>query len=305
MTHLADLHNFGQQVKKLARASGSFYQKPRTLFWEWLLFGHNSPMKNALAQPNGSPLSELFALEVEFGGPNYSGQVREVLETPVPSASLSQRADQFGALLAYCYALGIRDLHRFNLLQTSTGLQVIDAEVVFTKLLLPHETLLMPFKDVAFGELGMSCLVPSSSLLTVDASIGLLRGYTGAIQTLGRQAPDLLSCVQGELLRAREAIPVRHIIRDTHRYRDWQKRQHEEAYLPEEILQLERGDIPYFFKFIGKPELWFYGASHADPRPVAVPARYEDAVRRDASRPGELLNEARILGELLPVGLLI
>lgn len=303
MAHSADLHNFGQRVKTVARASGNFYQKPRTLFWEWLFFGADSPLKIVIGRDDRSPLSGLFRLEVEFTGPDFCGQVREVVEEPALHRDPAGCLEQFGALLGYCYAFGIRDLHRFNLVRLSTGGQVIDAEVVFAKLLLPHETLLLPFKDIAFQEAGIGALVPTPDDLTPDLCIHLFRGYTAALSGLADHVPEILSCIEGENARMARA-PVRHIIRDTHRYRNWREQQAQEMYLPEEITQLERGDIPYFFKFIGQPELWYHASFRGDPTRVEVPGRYADAVNREARHPSDLIAERRIRHELLPVGLL-
>ncbi|MGK5083410.1 hypothetical protein WDW37_08885 [Bdellovibrionota bacterium FG-1] len=303
MAHWADLHNFGQQVKRFARASGTFYQKPRTLFWEWLFFGTTSPLHAYLDRLDVPNLTGWYGLEIESMGPDFCGEAREVIDDPAGVADNEAALENFGALLGYCYAFGIRDLHRFNLVRGPNGLQVIDAEVVFTRLLLPKETLLLPFKDTPFSECGLSLLLDSEDQLTTSRVQAILRGYCESLTLLGTHAPELLEIIERELSQAPE-IPVRHILRDTRRYFEWEKRKTEEEYLPEELAQLERGDIPYFFKFLGRPELWFYTSPKGDRDPVTVPAKLWDGVERDASPAGILLDRKRLLSQLLPVGVL-
>jgi hypothetical protein len=305
LTHSTDLHNFGQRVKRIARASGAFYQKPRTLFWEWLFFGTTSPLRSQLDQvAGGSLLTGWFGLEIQGAARDSSGEVREY--SPSPGAAiepLDAAFENFGALLGYCYALGIRDLHRFNLVRGARGLQVIDAEVVFTQLLLPQETLLLPFKDTPFAECGLSLLVEKADQLTPKRVQAILQGYCNSLSILGACAPTLLQAIQRELIQAPDT-PVRHILRDTRRYQDWEKNRVQEDYLPEEVLQLERGDIPYFFKLMGSPELWYYSSPTGSREAVTVPERLSDAVGRDASPAALLLTAKRLLDQLMPVGAL-
>ena len=304
--HVADLHNFGQQVKRVARASGICFQKPRTLFWEWLFFGATSPLRSVIDDGSSDgPLSEIFGLEVEFSGPNFTGAVREVEEWPGGIVERDDSFYRFGALLAYCYAFGIRDLHRSNVVPTPHGLQVIDAEVVFTRLLLPSETLLLPFKDVPFDRSGLSHLVGDLSDLTVNDVQALLSGYVECLMHLVDRADAVFDAIS-RAAQCRSDILVRHIARDTKGYRDWKTRQIGEhvPYIPEELIQLERGDIPYFFKFLGKPELWYYTSSDGSRAQVKIPTYFVDAVERDATSPSLLLDRARLLGDLFPVGTL-
>jgi len=161
----ADLHNFGRSVQKVGRASGTYYQKPRPVYWERLFFGVDSPLASFFGKGGAEfqPKHALFNLETEIDA-DFTGLSREVLS--VPASVERNHFYSFGVLLAYCYVFGVRDLHRHNILRTATHLQVVDAEVVLVKLLLPNETLLLPFKDIG-AELA------SVSLLQIEYPAGL------------------------------------------------------------------------------------------------------------------------------------
>ena len=53
-------------------------------------------------------------------------------------------------------------------------------------------------------------------------------------------------------------IPIRHIMRDTVQYRKWLEDQEVPviSFCSDELKQLERRDIPYYFKFLGDPNLY-------------------------------------------------
>src|ERR1017187_4327930 len=150
--NLADSHNFGKRVEKIRRARGALLPQPRTVFWEWLFFGKDSPLAevfHGLGENGELPLSSfLFNLEVEVTE-EWLGYSKELLEEKVDHLAPSHFYG-FGILLAYTYIFGIRDLHRQNLILTKSHLQPVDVEVVLTKLVLPSETLLLPFKNMGY-----------------------------------------------------------------------------------------------------------------------------------------------------------
>lgn len=90
--------------------------------------------------------------------------------------------------------------------------------------------------------------------------------------------------------------PVRVIIRHTLDY----KNKIATDLIEEEIVQLERGDVPYFFKFIGSGELYYFKEKNSF---VACQNLNERARKKMEliGRPfDELLNPERILNSLRP-----
>ena len=109
----------------------------------------------------------------------------------------------------------------------------------------------------------------------------------------------VFSSLQPEMAR----VPVRHIARDTIVYRDWKRSSPKTPFFKEELEQLERGDIPYFFKFIGNPNLYQYANRSGARAQVEAPSELLKAIARDATDPLDLLKPERV-DVLFPTGLL-
>lgn len=251
---LADKHNFGQQVEKVQRGSDTWYRKPRTVYWEWLFFGKSSPLKTLFSEKgeNGSrPLADyFFNLDVEIES-TWSGLGKEVSierQTPTPEHFYA-----FGALIAYCYIFGIRDLHKQNLIMTDTHLQAVDVEVVFTTLTLPHETLLLPFKNIGYEFAGIGALVNSKDELTKAQVEQIVLGYWDLF-SLASTKKDEIDRTLAELDFLK--VPVRVIVRNTSEYRNLLDLAPDNI-LQSEIEQIKRGDIPYYFKFVVDQNLYW------------------------------------------------
>lgn len=230
---------------------------------------------------------------------DLSGLSREISTAPA-AAVISSHFYSLGVLFAYCYVFGIRDLHRNNIVKTETHLQVIDAEVVLSKLLLPHETLLLPFKEVS-ADLCGAAHAEWERATSFDVKL-VFDGYLDTFECLlANQLPLLntFSANMSELL----SVPVRHILRDTFHYRDWLTKDSEIPFFPAEQRQLGRGDIPYFFKFIGCDDVFEIVSPEGAFEKVELPEVFLKGAAREASMPAELLSPTR-LSELLPTGAL-
>jgi hypothetical protein len=305
MSQQGDLHNFGQSVQPIERASGSYFRKPRPIYWEWLFFGKTSPLAPFFSSKTGegpiTPGDCLFHLDIEMDE-MFTGYSRRVV--PAASEIICERhAYSFGVLLAYSYVFGIRDLHRHNIIQTESHLQVVDAEVVLVKILLPNETLLLPFKDIKFDLAAISHLGQDQSSISHETLVTILKAYCETFECILKNQAGLqrvFDNLREELIR----VPVRHIMRDTVRYRKWKAEEQEVPFCFEELEQLERGDIPYFFKFVGDKTLYRYTNDSGSFTSVSVPVDFRKDVARDASEPNELLDRGRLEKNLFPTGLL-
>ena len=251
---LADKHNLGQQVEKVQRGSDTWYRKPRTVYWEWLFFGKTSPLKTLFNHKghNGTrPLADYFFnldIEVESTWSGYAKEVSTENQTPT-----LERFYAFGALIAYCYIFGIRDLHKQNLIMTKTHLQAVDAEVVFTALTLPHETLLLPFKNVGYEFAGIGALVSSKEELTQAQIEQIVLGYWDLFGVASGKKTEI-----DEALAAQDfsKIPMRVIVRNTSEYRNLLNDPPTNT-LPSEVEQMNRGDVPFYFKFVADNSLYW------------------------------------------------
>lgn len=288
----ADLHNFGQRVEIQTRACGTdWFRKPRTVYWEWFFFGKDSPLKPLFeAGVNGQfRFSDyIFNLDTEISNQwlGYSKRIHGSTTTPEASHFYS-----FGALLAYCYVFGIRDLHSGNLLMTPTHLQVIDAEVVLTRLVLPHETVLLPFKEVRWQKSGVGALVSESQLSSENGEI-ILSGYFDMFTHLIKNRSLLLKKFEGV---TDLDIPIRVLLRNTVDYKT------AKDFLSEEFAQLLRNDIPYFFKRLGQKELLWLEKKDTEIKTGPL-GRFEPDIARHAIHPSVILSEEMISNERLVQG---
>jgi len=255
---LADTHNFGQQVKRIQQGTDAlpcfYFDKPRSVYWEWLFFGQTSPLKNVFEikarDPHKTLSHYLFNLDIEILG-KWRGRSKEVAEWP--GEVTNEHFYAFGVLIAYCYIFGIRDLHKQNLIKTESHFQVVDAEVVFTRLILPSETLLLPFKHIGYELAGIGVFANNKSEHTTEQKQKIIDGYIDLFKLVMVRKNEI-DKVLGELdLRSH---PVRVIVRNTSEYKNILNLP-PANFLDSELMQLERGDIPFFFKYLGCDSLFW------------------------------------------------
>jgi lantibiotic modifying enzyme len=288
----ADSHNFGKRVELVERASEQWFRKPRSVFWEHLFFGRASPLLGFFDKTgeNGKePLSKyLFNLDVEPEH-DWLGHSREVLASDEPV--VDEHFYSFGVLLAYSFVFGIRDLHKFNLVRTKSHLQAVDAEVVFTDLLLPHESVLLPFKDVSIELSGIRHLTDSLGKIPTNEKRAILSGYFDLFAVLYEKQEQILAALE---TNAGDA-PVRVILRNTGIYKAHLKGGPKiDDLLAEEKEQLNRGDIPYFFKRLGDDRLHWLSASDHNVGVVATVGNFQADVSRHASSPSKLIGNREL-----------
>ena len=169
---VGDFHNFGQAVRRVISPDGTiWFEKPRPVYWEWLFFGTSSPL--AVFFENREAI---FGLTIEFQNEKRSGRSKEILATP-SGAVAPEQLFGFGYLLAYAYVFGIQDIFAENTIRTLNGLQVIDAEIVFSKFTLPNESFLFPFRNCAFEKAALSHLLHSMAEIDLSAIKQILRGF--------------------------------------------------------------------------------------------------------------------------------
>lgn len=293
---LGDQHNFGQAVRRITLPDGSFwFQKPRPVYWEWLFFGVTSPLADFFKQKES-----IFGLAIEFEN-NFLWGSSKLIEESQRGPPSDKQLFGFGYLLGYAYTFGIQDLFSENVIRTEHGLQVIDAEVVLSKFVLPQESFLLAFRGCAFERSALSHLLKSEAEITQPVLEKIVDGFCEALSEFNQNGSKIVEALSLEL--ATKNVPVRVLLRDTRSYRDWSTVTPDIPWLAEEVRQLERGDVPYFFKYVGRPELyWFSGEQTI--KPVLAYEAFEKGVGLIGMSPNELLDVLRIRITLFPNGVL-
>ena len=321
-----DPHNFGRKVVRVETSEGPHFLKPRTVFWEKLLFGKSSELLSHLKQSvstdhlasSRSPVvskyfklfeESIFGLEVNENG-RSAGQVKEVSDDALALRSLAENElllTRAGFLIAYCYVFGVQDLHRGNVFVTDGRLQVLDAEVVFSDLTLPNETLLLPFRSHSLEKSGFGLLLdsPGKKYFDLIELRQIVSGYVAGMQFLYGIVPFLNDALN-EIETFLAEIPVRTILRPTREYSLAAAGTLEDlTWIEEERSQFARNDIPYFFKFLGKSEVYYYNSSELAYCPAMLTAELETQAARVGCQPSRLIDRYRIKSKLFAPGLLL
>jgi hypothetical protein len=266
-TALGDSHNFGRRVSLRAGR----VCKPRTLLWEWLMLGADSPLWRLLdeaAEHDGLGREAFgFLPKLEF----FRGEVERVRLKPLSDVSSSGRrslARIVGRSVALFSWLGVSDLHWENLAlgATDRGRVVfapLDIEMILGDLSLPTETKLLPDADPEYAAIcrhasGVRRVLPYLGK-PVDAAdlLAMAGAYHRTLTFLDRHASTIAD-VFARLPGLREA-PIRVCLRGTDEYVRARSEPPWPPLLDAEAEQLARGDIPYFFRLYGRPGIHYYG----------------------------------------------
>lgn len=201
----------------------------------------------------------------------------------------------FGELLAYSYYFGIQDLHKDNLLSTEKGIQVIDVEQAFSDLLLPNHSLLLPLKKSVTWSAGLNIITrsPIEELGSTEAK-ALVDGFVNITEIFLNQVREI-GDVLNALMLTFESQPIRVFFRGTRDYVE-----HINGVTPisnlfsEEQEQIARKDVPYFFMFLNKSDVYYYTSKSWEFRKVEIPTPFMPFVNYCAMNPHKLMTKAMI-----------
>jgi hypothetical protein len=277
--HLGDSHNFGRRVS----VRGGRVFKPRSLLWEWLLLARESPLRRLLASAAASDglgrNAFGFLPTLEFFPPmaRHEGAVERVALKPLPAfgpeESEQARKDRralawiVGRSLALWSWLGVADLHWENLVLglDARGRLVfgpLDIEMILADLALPTETKLLPDSDPEYAAIcrhacGVRRVLPYlGKPVQAPELLAMASVYRGTLAFLDRRAPEIAE-VFARLPELRDA-PIRICLRGTDEYVRARSEPLWPPLLDAEREQLERGDIPYFFRLYGRRGIHYY-----------------------------------------------
>jgi lantibiotic modifying enzyme len=268
-TKLGDMHNFGQCVQKCK--DGSVF-KPRPTIWEYQLLSSNSFFRQKLHDfylaGNGLPWSLLPNLQFwkSIDGAEQSGHVEFLVLKPVRvTDSLNINFfEQVGHIIALLSWLGIGDLHKENIGcgYDSDGKIVLapfDIESIFNNYALPTQTHLIPSAGLSKEKCGLSKVLKLLNSNSGDDLIAVIcHGYLKALSFLQLCSKELENTFLS--LKSVKKTPIRVFPRSTSDYRRFLISDDIKSceISDTELEQLKRGDIPYFFRFVGKNDIYYY-----------------------------------------------
>lgn len=270
---LGDSHNFGRRVA----IRGERIAKPRTLLWEWLVLSASSPLRRLLAaaaKQDGLGRDLLgFLPDLRFysSDEGEGGEVERIKLRPLPAASNDRRRELaaiVGRSLALWSWLGVQDLHWENLVlgvdqSGNVVFTPLDVEMILADLSLPTETKLLPDADPEYAEVcrhacGVRRVLPRlGKPIAAQDLLGMVAAYRGMLMFLDRHAPAIAEVFRA--LPGLRATPIRVCLRGTGEYIRARTEPLWPPLLDAEAEQLERGDIPYFFRLYGRRGIYYYG----------------------------------------------
>jgi hypothetical protein len=260
---LGDSHNFGRRVQ----LRGARVHKPRSVFWEWLVLSRDSPLRQLLGEMfDFLPTLKFFDAEAGVGG-----EVERVKLEPLSARSRVRKRELAGIVgrsLALWSWLGVADLHWENLVlgEDRKGRIVfgpLDVEMMLADLALPTETKLLPDPDPEYAVVcqhsaGVRRVLPYlGKPISVEDLLTMAAQYRDALGFLEQHRAAI-----AEILRSLPLAdePLRVLLRGTGEYVT-PPEQLWPPLLVAEREQLDRGDIPYFFRLYGRRGIHYF----ADP----------------------------------------
>lgn len=266
-TELGDSHNFGRRV---SRRDGRV-AKPRTVFWEWLVLSAESPLRRCLDGLGAGPFGFLPSLAFRNPESRDGGEVESIALSPLPVTQGEDRralAQITGRALALWSWLGVSDLHWENLVLGLAGdgrvvFTPLDVEMILADLSLPTETKLLPDADAEYAAVcrhaaGVRRVLPHLGK-PVDGGdlVAMAAAYLATLALLDRHA-GAIADVFAALPGLREA-PIRVCLRGTGDYVLARSVPPWPPLLDAEREQMDRGDVPYFFRLYGRSGIHYYG----------------------------------------------
>lgn len=269
-----DSHNFGRRVTRRATAGGGRIVKPRTVVWERLLLDAQSPLRRALDDIPASESTFAFLPDLKFfGGELLCGEVEALALEPLGKLApgeMTELARIVGRSLALWSWLGVSDLHWENLAlgKAKDGRIVftpLDVEAIFDDLSLPTETKLLPDADPEVAEIcrhacGVRRVLPYlGKPIDPTRLVEMAAKYVKTLDLLERHGKAISEAISQ--IPGLEETPIRVCLRGTDVYVHAMRGSQLPVWPPfldAEQEQMARGDVPYFFRLLARPGIYYY-----------------------------------------------
>ncbi len=256
----ADKHNFGKTVFR----AGVHIFKPRSLFCEYQIYAEESTFRQKLNRllPGQFEILPFLRFQNFSHIATTSHRPMEFLELKTIDRRLSDyEVSQIGGVLALMNILGVGDLHKTNIL---FGLK--NDKLVFAPIDLEVFCQLFTISRMSLFGTSLSRLRSGGidHFLTYlekhpdsNFSAKILWGYKNTLSELYKHR-ERFETAFFEAYPKHE-IPTRVVLKNTREYFNLISKGTFHECFREEIIQLERGDIPYFFRFIdGTSDIYFW-----------------------------------------------
>jgi hypothetical protein len=298
---IGDKHNFGLQTT--CYPEKGYAIKPRTVMWEELFFSKNGVIP-LIFEDNKviSCLTQYEVLEADV----HQAKVKLLQSNYNLKLNMEELLNCYAALTVLSSTFGISDLIMENIVMTEFGPCPIDVELVFHPIAYPTSSLLIPPRHISWQWTGIAHISNLLEKVTVEN----LNGFLQSIEDYFLSLIDKKESINTFFLEKDSVIksaPIKFLMRqsrDYMRYLEGDKNVLKDP-LPEELEQLRRGDIPYFFSYLGKKELFYYHKPH---EVKAICFDYENPGSFFSYIPpqnvNELMDSSRITELLLPLAML-
>lgn len=259
----ADLHNFGRSVF----LEGQWVNKPRNVYWEQCFLGDSS-VRQFIEQSFDKeyhpfkiiPKLQFKELTSTSGTEEFYKPVNNVVGNISDSESWL-----IGSSLALWSFFGAGDLHWENIIygrdeNNNLVLFPVDLEVFGREIKLPSHTWLIEDVTIPYNYCGFYNFL--SSISNKLSPIYLVDGYINSLKKLNDISSKLCRILSRE--NNRRPFISRLIFRKTMSYQSYlnnvsDPKDFQIPLFNEEKLQLDRGDIPYFYKYLnGDPTIYVY-----------------------------------------------
>lgn len=252
-----DKHNFGSFVT----VEEEWVIKPRTLFWEFLFLSEDSLLRSRLNSLFIKHLSySLFDLFIPLAFKDLtktSGKVQFIKMNGDEIGNLTDlEVNQVGSLIAMCFWFGIGDLHIENMVIGRREKKLvcfpIDIESIFEKMTHVTQTLLLPSKKIPLDKCGLSKIICH---IEREKALNIVESFSSTVNLLNEHGYQILS----ETMSKHDfSHPIRVIVKDTNHYKECLEKAELSSLSLSEKLQIERSDIPYFFRFHNSNEIYYW-----------------------------------------------
>ncbi|MFZ4402731.1 MAG: DUF4135 domain-containing protein [Pseudobdellovibrionaceae bacterium] len=251
---LGDRHNSGKSVCLLD--DNSIY-KPRPILAEWFFLNRESPLRS---------LKEINSVFKYFPNIDFTGLIRKdgvvsnlylnYSDINFPTSS-DELCEAIGCLLAISHWFGLSDLHVENIFfgydeHNNLLLAPIDIECFFQEILIIAQTNLIKIErdDLNWG---LKNVFEAQSI----SPIHIVHNYIKHFLTLNSNSEKIISIIR-ESFKPNDIVRV--ILKNSAVYRDYLDDNYSDStfFIQEEVNQLAKGDVPYFFRYLDGIDIFYY-----------------------------------------------
>lgn len=311
--NLSEPHNFG---RKVLRTRDGRIAKPRSVFWEKLLLSETS-FRRCLDQIAAGSRSKFALPKLEFEVQSEMYALVDELNLKPISTVDADFGYQIGCTIGLFAWLGLSDLHVDNI---KVGLAE-NGQFVFCSV--DVETILDDLRNLGHSGLIPDLVIPrdvcglagilslfESGLFETESLAAICDGYIHTQFELSKRKSTIEWALCEALRESSTSLPLRVVLRKTRAYVNYMNNEinpldFEIPVLPGELVQLKRGDVPYFFRYPESPDciLQFHTPSDVGPADLGCDVEKMKLLdRRKFSSKG--WQQPRFHGRLLKVGVL-